>query len=193
MSKINVADFIENTEVEGPGKRFAIWVQGCQRHCPGCCNPHFLDFVPKNIVDSSVICEWIEKSFCQNKIEGVTLLGGEPFLQAKGLSEVTKFCKEKDLSVMVFTGYDLTDLLDNCIPYAEELLRYTDLLVAGYFDKNKPETVRNWAGSSNQCFHFLTDRYKSGIEYDERFSHGFELRIFTGGTLVSNGFPLDSL
>ena len=193
MSRINLANWIDCTEVEGPGKRFALWVQGCERHCPGCCNPQFLDFIPKNVVEASFVCELIEKSQIKNGIEGITLLGGEPVLQAKGLSEVASFCKKRDLSVITFTGYALADLLADHIPYTDELLQYTDILADGYFDKNKPEKFRNWVGSSNQCFHFLTDRYKSGIEYDERFSHGFELRIFTDGTLVSNGSSIDSL
>jgi anaerobic ribonucleoside-triphosphate reductase activating protein len=193
MSKINIADFIECTEVEGPGKRFAIWVQGCLRHCPGCCNPHFLDFVPKKIMDSADIYELIEKSQQENDIEGITLLGGEPFLQARGLSEVAKFCKEHNLSVMTFTGYTLVALLAEQIPYTDKLLTNTDLLVDGFFDKSHPETVRNWVGSTNQQFHFLTDFYANGIEYDERFSHGFELRIKLDGTFSGNGYPLNSL
>jgi anaerobic ribonucleoside-triphosphate reductase activating protein len=193
MSKINLADYITCTEVEGPGKRFALWVQGCQRHCPGCCNPHFLDFVPKNVIDSSVVCELIEKSMRINEIEGVTFLGGEPMLQAKGLAEVAKYCRTLGLSVMVFTGYDLADVLEQQIPFSEELLRYTDVLADGFFDVEKPEVLRNWIGSTNQCFHFLTDFYECGIEYDERYSHGFELRFELDGTMTSNGFPLNSL
>jgi anaerobic ribonucleoside-triphosphate reductase activating protein len=94
---------------------------------------------------------------------------------------------------MTFTGYTLADLPVSDISYADKLLNYTDILVDGCFDKNKPETVRNWVGSSNQCVHFLTDRYESGIEYNGRFARGFELRIKSDGTLTNNGFPLDSL
>ena len=189
MANINMAQYLENTEVEGPGKRFAIWVQGCQRHCPGCCNPQFLDFVPQTIIDTEKVCAYIEESKRSNGIEGVTFLGGEPVLQAKGLSEIARFCHEIGLSVMVFTGYVREDLLREKLPYVDELLQYTDLLVDGAFDQNKPETKRNWVGSTNQRFHFMTDFYKSGIEYDERFSHGFELRIDCDGTLQTNGFP----
>ncbi|MDR2117556.1 MAG: radical SAM protein [Planctomycetaceae bacterium] len=193
MSKINLANWIDCTEVEGPGKRFALWTQGCERHCPDCCNPQFFDFIPKTIINSTEVCKLIEKSLNENKIEGITFLGGEPVLQAKGLSEIAKFCKENNLSVMLFTGYTLENLLAENLPFVNELLQWTDLLVDGHFDPNNKETTRNWVGSTNQHFHFLTDRYTSGIEYDELFSHGFELRIHSDGTFQSNGFPLNSL
>ena len=189
MAKINIAHFIENTEVEGPGKRFAVWVQGCLRHCPGCCNPQFLDFIPKTILDSQQLCSHIKTSQCDNGIEGVTFLGGEPMLQARGLSEVASFCRKIGLSVMVFSGYTLEELQKNDIPFTEELLQFTDLLVDGAYDQNKPEKERNWVGSTNQRFHFLTNFYKDGIEFDERFSHSFELRFISDGSIITNGFP----
>lgn len=191
MSKLNIAQYMECTEVEGPGKRFALWTQGCLRHCPGCCNPQFLDFVPRAIMDSAQLCESILASRGNNGIEGVTFLGGEPMLQARGLSEIAKFCREQALSVMVFTGYTLEELKSEGIPFSEELLQYTDLLVDGAFDRTRPERKRNWVGSANQRFHFLTNFYPDGIEYDGRFSHGFELRIRPDGTMMTNGFPWD--
>ena len=189
MSKLNIAHTIENTEVEGPGKRFALWVQGCQRQCPGCCNPELFDFIPRTIIGSEKVCEAIQRSKQCNGIEGVTFLGGEPMLQAKGLSEIARYCHQNQLSVMVFTGYTQKELQSENLPFSDELLQYTDLLVDGVFDQNKLEKKRNWVGSTNQKFHFLTDFYPSGIEYDPRFSHGFELRIHSDGTIQANGFP----
>ena len=189
MANINIAQYLESTEVEGPGKRFAIWVQGCQRRCRGCCNPQFLDFIPKTIIDSAKICTYIENSKLQNRIEGVTFLGGEPVLQARGLSEVACFCHKIGLSVMLFTGYTLAELSLEELPFVNDLLKYTDILVDGEFDQKNPEIERNWVGSTNQNFHFLTDFYSSGIEYDTRYSHGFELRINRDGTIQTNGFP----
>ncbi|MBR0191057.1 MAG: radical SAM protein [Thermoguttaceae bacterium] len=176
-------------EVEGPGKRFALWVQGCFRRCPGCCNPQLFDFIPRVILESSQICTLVEDSKRKNGIEGITFLGGEPMLQARGLSEIAMFCREKGLSVMTFTGYKLEELTKERIPFSDELLKYTDLLVDGAFDQSMMEEKRNWVGSANQRFYFLTDFYKKGIEYDQRFAHGFELRINLDGTIQSNGFP----
>lgn len=189
MSKLNIAHIIECTEVEGPGKRFVIWVQGCLRRCPGCCNPNLFDLVPKTIVEAEQIFACIDESKKNNGIEGATFLGGEPMLQAKGLSEIARSCREIGLSVIVFTGYTREELIVENLPFVDELLQYTDLLIDGAFEMEKPEVKRNWVGSTNQRFHFLTDFYKSGIEYDVRFSHGFELRIHADGTLQTNGFP----
>ena len=143
-------------------------------------------------MESEQICTLIEDSKNKYGIEGVTLLGGEPMLQARGLSETAKFCREIGLSVMTFTGYTLEELSAENLPYADELLQYTDLLVDGAFDQTKIEEKRNWVGSTNQRFYFLTDFYKQGIEFDERFSHGIELRFRPDGIVQLNGFPLQS-
>lgn len=193
MAKLNIAGFVECTEVEGPGKRFALWVQGCRRRCPGCCNPGMQDFVPKTIVEASRVGCLVEVSRRENAIEGVTFLGGEPMLQAKGLSGVARFCRERGLSVMVFTGYTLEELEAEELPFADDLLRNTDVLVDGAFDSKRPERERNWVGSTNQRFHYLTGFYGSGIERDARFSHGFELRFRSDGAVQANGFPLESV
>ena len=107
MARLNIADWIECTEVEGPGKRFALWVQGCLLRCHDCCNPHMFDMSPRNIIEADQVLKWICIAKDKHDIEGVTFLGGEPMLQAKGLSVVACECKKIGLSVVVFTGYTL--------------------------------------------------------------------------------------
>lgn len=75
------------------------------------------------------------------------------------------------------------------MPGVPELLSEADVVVDGAFVSGKPETQRNWAGSTNQEFHYLTDRYGHGIEFDSKYPHGFELRLFEDGTLRFNGWP----
>lgn len=189
MSKLNIAGFVDDTRVEGPGRRFALWVQGCLRRCAGCCNPGMFDFLPKTIVDASWVCDRIEASRGTNGIEGVTFLGGEPMLQARGLFEIARFCRDRSLSVMVFTGYTLEELETEGLPFSADLLQNTDVLVDGAFDAARPERDRHWVGSENQRFHYLTEFYGSGIERDPLFPHGFELRFHSDGTVLANGFP----
>ena len=49
MSYLNLASLRLSTESEGPGKRLALWVQGCERRCPGCCNPNMQE-IRKNMI-----------------------------------------------------------------------------------------------------------------------------------------------
>ena len=189
MGRLNLADWIDCTEVEGPGKRFALWVQGCTLRCPGCCNAHMFELVPNRVVDTDAVLKWVFKSQVEHNIEGVTFLGGEPMLQAQGLSIVAARCREHGLSVMVFSGYTLEFLKNEPMSGVLALLEHTDILVDGPFIAEQLESRRNWAGSANQRFHFLTDRYSSGIEWDPAYSHGFELRCFPDGTVRSNGWP----
>lgn len=190
VSHVNLADWVSCTEVEGPGKRLALWVQGCLLKCPGCCNPHMLEIAPRNIVSTDEVMAWLNDAKSRHDIEGVTFLGGEPMLQAKGLAEIAKGCRDLKLSVMTFTGYTLDELNKNPMPGVTDLLSHTDLLVAGPYVHARPEGARNWVGSTNQQFFFLTDFYRPGIESDPAYGHGFELRIHEGGIVRANGWPI---
>jgi anaerobic ribonucleoside-triphosphate reductase activating protein len=147
-------------------------------------------FILKTLMESSDVCFLIQLAKEKHNIEGVTFLGGEPMLQAKGLSEVADWCNKNDLSVMTFTGYTLENLRNENIAGVETLIANTDILVDGRYDEMLQETERNWVGSRNQCFYFLTNRYEKNVVYDTRYAHSVELRIRTDGTIQSNGFPL---
>jgi len=148
-----------------------------------------LAFVPRHLVPAAEVVEWILEAQRRWHLEGVTFLGGEPMLQARGLARVAKESRRAGLSVMVFTGFTIESLRARPLPGVEELLAATDLLVDGPYLAQHPETKRHWVGSTNQRFHFLTDRYAPGIEYDPRYARGLELRIRSDGTVIYNGWP----
>lgn len=189
MTKINMAYFLDCTENEGPGKRSAIWVQGCHFDCPECCNLELQAFQENDIVNINDIMDMLKKAVKAYEIEGVTLLGGEPMLQAKGLSVLAHACQKIGLSVMIFTGFTLDLLRKKPIQGSTELLEYTDVLVDGLYMKNLPENLRNWCGSTNQRFHYLSTRYDSTIETDVRYSPTIEIAVSPDSLGVS-GFPL---
>lgn len=193
MLKLNLASWIESTKVEGPGNRFALWVQGCNIRCPGCCNDEMFSLLPKRIIDTYEVVDMIKRSRKYNGIEGVTFLGGEPTLQARGLSDVADKVQELGLSVMMFSGFKLDVLHLQALPGVNQLLEHTDILVDGPFIANKPELKRNWAGSTNQKFHFLTDKYQSGIEYEQQFSPAVEFRVNSNSVIKMNGWPIDRI
>src|SRR5262245_54990250 len=59
---LNVGLIVPRTEAEGPGVRFALWVQGCPLRCPGCCNPEMLEDKPATSLRASDVVAQIEKA-----------------------------------------------------------------------------------------------------------------------------------
>lgn len=189
MQWLNLASRLPCTEAEGPGRRAALWVQGCNKRCRGCCNPAYLQLVERELVSASSVFEWLEQEHRAHDLEGVTFLGGEPMLQAQGLTVVAKGAQSLGLSVMIFSGYTKTELDVMLLPGVAQLLRYTDVLVDGPYNENLPERNRRWAGSTNQQFHYLTARYDARIESHGEVARVIEVRVKTDGSLFVNGWP----
>ncbi len=156
-SILNLAQVVPCTEAEGPGKRFAVWFQGCPLRCPGCCNPEFLLFAGGIPIPVSELIRQLESA----DVEGITLLGGEPFAHAEGAALLAEVSRSRGFGVMIFSGYTLEELQANPDPAVARLLAATDLLVDGPFVREQPDTTRRWIGSTNQRIHFLTERYRS--------------------------------
>lgn len=133
--------------------------------------------------------EWLENAHHVHDLEGVTFLGGEPMLQAQGLAVVAQGAQSMGLSVMIFSGYTKNELDKLQLPGADQLLRYTDVLVDGAYEENLPEYKRRWAGSTNQQFHYLTTCYGDRIEIDGEIERVLEVRLKTDGSIFINGWP----
>jgi anaerobic ribonucleoside-triphosphate reductase activating protein len=181
---IPVAMIVPCTEAEGPGRRYAVWVQGCPLRCPGCCNPEMLEFAggdprePDDLVDEA----------CAAGVEGISLLGGEPFAHADALAPFAERARARGLSVMIFSGYTLAELRARPDPAAARLLAATDLLVDGRFDARRRTTARRFIGSDNQVLHFLGPRYAAD-DPRLRGPQTIELRL-KNGELTLNGWPV---
>lgn len=176
---------VARTEAEGPGTRFALWVQGCARRCPGCCNPELLAHRGGALVSVDAL---VEEVFAAD-VEGLSLLGGEPLEQAPALAALAARVRARGLSVMVYTGYTLGELRAHDAPAgASALLAVTDLLVDGPYLEALRTTTRRWIGSDNQVLHFLTDRYTAD---DPRFAAPNTIELhYKPGSAVINGFPV---
>lgn len=181
---LRVAAIVEDTEAEGPGHRFAVWVQGCSLRCAGCCNPEMFDERRGQVFSVDELLARLPPA-----VEGITLLGGEPFEQASAAAAFARAAKARGLTVMVFSGYALAELCAR--PDADELLAATDLLVDGRYDRERPEPApplgRRWIGSANQVMHHLTPAYASD-DPRLRAPNTIEIRV-SRGALSINGWP----
>lgn len=184
-NRLQVAQVVPCTEAEGPGRRFALWFQGCPLRCPGCCNPEFIPFEGGDERTLGDIVGELDAAMREG-IEGITLLGGEPLAHEAGAAALAIAARDRGLSVMVFTGYTL-EAAREMGPDVQTLLANTDILVDGPYVRDQPDTSRRWIGSTNQRIHFLTDRYRAD---DPCWSERNTLEIRVRGNEVSvNGFP----
>lgn len=184
--RLQIAQIVPCTEAEGPGRRFAIWFQGCPLRCSGCCNPEFISFEGGESMSLGGILAAIDRAR-DDGIEGITLLGGDPLAHAFGASSLASAVLELGLTVMVFTGYTIEQTKEMANPDVDRLIELTDLLVDGPYVRELPDTSRRWIGSTNQRIHFLTNRYRAD---DPCWQQRNTLEIRVRGNEVSvNGFP----
>jgi anaerobic ribonucleoside-triphosphate reductase activating protein len=188
--RLRVAQAVTCTEAEGPGRRFAIWLQGCPLRCPGCCNPQMLPFEGGRETPVADLAARVREAADRDGVEGMTLLGGEPFAQARGAADLARLVRASGLSVMVFSGFTIEEIRASLDPSSLDLLGLTDLLVDGPYLRDQPELRRRWIGSANQRIHALTDRYRVD---DPRWQRPNTLEIRLDGPVVTvNGFPSPS-
>lgn len=179
------------TEAEGPGRRFAVWTQGCAIRCPGCCNPAFLRHAPNDLRPAEALGDELERARAHYDLEGLSLLGGEPTEQAAALVPLATRARALGLSVMVFSGHTLAELRASPDPAVGQLLAACDLLVDGRYEATLRSTARRYIGSDNQVLHFLTDRYTPDHPaFSAPNTREIRLRWVDGAPVLEiNGFP----
>ncbi|MDD3048641.1 MAG: anaerobic ribonucleoside-triphosphate reductase activating protein [Bacilli bacterium] len=131
--------------VDGDGIRTVIWTQGCSHHCPGCHNPNTHDINKGFNMDVEDIKQQLLTLKDQ---DGITLSGGDPFMQPEACLEIAKYAKSINLNVWCYTGYTYEELLQN--PKYLELLKQIDVLVDGRFILSQKSFNLKYRGSENQ-------------------------------------------
>lgn len=181
---LNLASFVPETTVLGPGIRSVIWVQGCPFHCPGCIAPEWIENKPAKIINIDIMAQ---KILANEQVTGLTVSGGEPMIQAAALSQLIKLMRrKKDLDVICYTGFKYEDLAKKkSPPDIQEFLSQIDLLIDGPYVAKLNDNV-GMRGSSNQRFHFLTDK----IRYEEFEATPRKIEFFiTEESLMLVGIP----
>ncbi|MBU1412872.1 radical SAM protein, partial [Myxococcota bacterium] len=148
--------------------------------CPGCWNMDTWAFENR---DLRTVDDLAENILATDGIEGVTFTGGEPFAQACALALLAERVRAAGLSVFIFTGYDLEELV---LPDHRTLLALSDVVVAGRYIETQHENGLAWRGSTNQQVHYLTDQY--GPINTEQVAE-VEFHLGENGTLAVTGFP----
>ena len=154
---MNYALIRENDIANGPGVRTSLFVSGCRHHCKGCFNPETWNFnygEPFTQAEIDRIIEATKPSF----VEGLTLLGGEPFEPENqaALVDLLKQFKEQipHKKVWCYSGFsfehELLPKAQNNEENVKKLLELIDVLVDGKFVEELKSSALLFRGSSNQ-------------------------------------------
>lgn len=154
--KIRLASSItDNSIVDGIGMRSVIWCQGCikSRICASTChNPQTHSMNGGFEVDIVEVKEKIG-TYDPRHYNGITISGGEPFLQPKQCTEIARYAHSRGLTVWTYTGYTWEELMDKSNSMSKvwsKFLSHIDVLVDGMFLIEKKDLTLKFRGSTNQ-------------------------------------------
>ncbi|MBD0264341.1 MAG: radical SAM protein [Tolypothrix sp. Co-bin9] len=181
---LNIMGYIDESEVNGPGCRAVVWVQGCLRECPGCFNPESWSFEINQLIS---IDNLAQKILSNPRNTGVTFSGGEPFWQAPALASLARQLKAAGLNVMSFTGFTLEKLQSESAPTgAQELLTQLDILIDGAFVESKAINSPNSpVSSTNQRVHVFNPALQDQINWA---SDQIEIHVLKDGSRIITGY-----
>lgn len=177
---LQIAYFDRESYIYGPGKHFVIWFQGCKLRCDGCWNEEMHEPAGGMAYTAADLIELISEV---KGLEGVTILGGEPMDQAKGLSKLLPKIKALNLGVILYTGHYIESL---DIDIASSVLKYVDLLIHGPYIKKQRILDHGLIGSKNKRISYLTERYRY---YSHKAGKKVEVLIDESLKSVITGYP----
>lgn len=151
LSWKRIADYKPFTMVDGPGVRCALYVSGCPFRCTGCFNTAAQSFhygTPWNPELKTTIMA----DLAQPYVKGLSLVGGEPFLNTQVALDIVRSVKQMPIhkDIWCWTGYTLEEILEDDSPDKLELLSHIDVLVDGRFELELKDLSLRFRGSSNQ-------------------------------------------
>ena len=181
VNTIEVYSITKGTEVNGPGKRYMVHVQGCTLGCKGCFNT--ITWPTKSETSSSLDIAVLAEDLLDSDIDGITISGGEPLQQPEAVIRLIRILKASGVDVLLYTGYTKAEVDD--AGYLGTLTDLVDTIVFGRFEKDKliPQPHTQLRGSYNQ--EVFT---KTGEDSSEGASMNLEFHIEPGKVEIT-GFP----
>ena len=158
-----IADYKPFNFVDGEGVRCSLYVSGCLFACPGCYNVAAQNF-EYGYPYSQELEDQIITDLSQTYVDGLTLLGGEPFLNTQVCLKLVKRIRQEfgnKKTIWSWSGYTWEELLSGSDD-KKELLSLIDILVDGRFIISKKDLTLQFRGSSNQKIIDVKKSFKEG-------------------------------
>lgn len=166
---------IKNFDIaNGEGVRVSLFVSGCTHHCKNCFNPETWNFDYGQPFTEETE-ELILKELAPDYINGLSLLGGEPFEPSNQAVLLPFLRRVKELfpnkTIWCYSGYLfdkelLSESRARC-EHTDEMLSLIDVLVDGEFMQELYSITLQFRGSSNQRIIDVKKSLQSGkvVEY----------------------------
>ena len=153
---MNIATIKYYDIANGKGVRTSVFVSGCRHHCQNCFNEVAWDFNYGEEYTKDVENKIIE-SLAPDYIDGISILGGEPFEVENQKDLVILLQKIKNIypkkTVWIYSGFTFEEIKNGSRAsglYANELLSLCDVLVDGRFIEAQKNISLKFRGSENQ-------------------------------------------
>ncbi|MDR1510532.1 MAG: anaerobic ribonucleoside-triphosphate reductase activating protein [Synergistaceae bacterium] len=148
---MRVNSIIRESIVDGPGIRYALFTQGCEHGCPRCHNPQTHDREGGvEIAMRDIIADLKNEANENPLLDGVTISGGEPLLQAGSLVRFADAALSMGLGIWLYTGFTIEEISSRGNPDELSLVERADVLVDGRFEFGKRTLESRFVGSTNQ-------------------------------------------
>jgi len=166
---LDLEDFASPVEGLGPGRRLILWVRGCPLACPGCMTPELWDAgAPCTHQSVRQVVEQIAPAL--RELDGLSISGGEPTLQARALTELIRLLRAMpelgNLEVLSYSGFSMEELRERGADVADYLAQL-DLLIDGRFEQSASNDL-SWRGSDNQRVHLLSERAQKHAQHAQQ-------------------------
>jgi anaerobic ribonucleoside-triphosphate reductase activating protein len=162
----------------GPGERLVIWTVGCSARCKGCSNPELQHGNVDKDVCVSKLAEAIRQAVGGQRLDGVTVTGGEPFEQARELTVLLSLLSEITDDILLYTGKRFEEVKGH--------LKHVSVLIDGEYIQEQNDGACALRGSANQRIHYL-DEGKRAV-YGEYIAKGRTVQnVFFGNKIISAG------
>jgi anaerobic ribonucleoside-triphosphate reductase activating protein len=171
----------------GPGERLAIWTIGCTKRCMHCANPDLWNIDYSRDVNIYEFIESIEAALGNNKVDGVTITGGDPLEQVAELNILLSNLRYITDDILVFTGYTLDEVQSELSSDDyKTLIDNVSVLVTGRYVDDLNDNTCPLRGSSNQQLVFF-DESKKSIYRDYLNRNRIIQNVYIGSRMLSVG------
>jgi anaerobic ribonucleoside-triphosphate reductase activating protein len=138
-----------------------VFAQGCDLCCEGCQNPETWE---RNGGEEMTVDHVIAEMLVNPLTDGLSLTGGEPFLQTGDCVKIASAARSKGLNVWLFSGFTYEELIMRAEtePETRALLELSDVLVDGRFVYAERSLLLRWRGSHNQRVIDVAKSLKAG-------------------------------